>query len=130
MSLIPELLDNELNGFRRNIERHPDRPSRRRKYRGIDPNHFAPDVEGRSSGVSQVYRRIDLNEIIIRTCADIASARRDDSCGDRAAKPKRVSDHKHPVADTRHFSSKSHIWKVRACAHLDECQIRLWIGTD
>ena len=102
----------------------------RRKYRGIDPDHFAPDVEGRSAGVSQVNRRIDLNEIVIRSFADIASPRRNDTRGDGAAKPKRVSNDQHPVADTRHFSGKSHIGKVGACAHLDECQIRLWIGAD
>jgi hypothetical protein len=75
MSFVFELLNDELDGFGRNIEGNSDRSSRRREYRGIDPDHFALDVKGRPARVSQVHRRVDLNEIIIGTFADIASSR-------------------------------------------------------
>ena len=48
---------------------------------------------------SLVDRRIDLDEVVIRTGADIATARRHDAGCDGAAKTKRISDRKHPVAN-------------------------------
>jgi hypothetical protein len=74
MALFFQLLNNEFYGFRRNIKSDSDGPSRRRKYRCIDPNHFPPDVKAGSSRVPFVHRRVDLYEIFIGTCADIASA--------------------------------------------------------
>ena len=45
MALVFELLNNEFDVLRWNIKSDTDGPSRGRKYRCIDPNHFAPNVK-------------------------------------------------------------------------------------
>ena len=75
MALIFELLNNESDVFRWNIESDTDGPSLGRKYRCIDPNHFTLNVESWSSRISSVHRRVDLNEIFVGSCAYIAPAR-------------------------------------------------------
>ena len=74
-ALVLELGDHRLHGRGRNRERDADAAAGRRIDRGVDAHHFAVGVEGRATGVALVHRRIDLDEIVIRTVADVAAAR-------------------------------------------------------
>ena len=84
-----------------NGEADADRAARRREDRGVDADHFAIEIERRTAGIAAIDRRIDLQEVVIRAIADIAAAGRDNAGGDGTAKPERVADGDHPVADAR-----------------------------
>ena len=83
----------------RNGEGDADIAARRREDRGVDADHFAVEVEGRAAGIAAVHRRVDLEEVVIGTGADVAAARRDDAGRHRAAEAERIADRDDPVAD-------------------------------
>ena len=76
-----------------------DIAARGREDRGVDADHLAVEVERRTTGVAAVHRRVDLDEVVIRTGADIAAAGRHDARGHGAAEAERVADGDNPVAD-------------------------------
>jgi hypothetical protein len=84
-------------------------------------DHVAVNVEGRTTGVAVVHRRVDLDEVVIRTGADVASASRDDAGRHRSAEAERVADSNHPVADPRRLIGKFDEGKIAAPFDLDEC---------
>ncbi len=55
-------------------------------------------------------RRIDLNEVVIRACANVSAARRNDPSRDRTTEPKWIADRKSPIADAWLGRSKSGRW--------------------
>src|SRR6185312_4487427 len=72
-ALVAQLRDDVLHSVGRNVESDADRAARRREDRRVDTDHVAVDVEGRATGVAFVDRGVDLNEVVIRTGADIAA---------------------------------------------------------
>jgi hypothetical protein len=40
----------------------------------VDADHVAVDVKGRSTRIAPVDRRIDLQIVAVRTCADVTAA--------------------------------------------------------
>src|SRR6202142_4420252 len=69
-ALVLELRNHSLHGRCGNRKRDADAAARRRINRRVDAHHFAYGVEGRAAGITLVHRRVDLDEIIIRTIAD------------------------------------------------------------
>src|SRR5262249_38610543 len=78
-ALVLELRDHGLDRVGRNAEANADRATGRRDDRGVDGDHLAVGVERRSAGVALVDRRVDLDEVVIRTGAYVAAARRYDA---------------------------------------------------
>ena len=76
--------------------------------RGVDADHVAVDVEGRTAGIALVHRRVDLDEVVIGAGADVAAARRNDAGRDGAAEAERIADREHPVADARRLLGERH----------------------
>src|ERR1700753_3353563 len=85
IALVLELGDHELGGAGRNVEADADRTARRRVDRGVDADHVAVHVERRTTGITLVDRRVDLDVIVIGARANVTAARRHDAGGDRAA---------------------------------------------
>src|SRR5262249_45469165 len=91
-ALLLELVDDALHGVGRDGEGDADRAARRREDRSVDADHRAVDVERRAAGIAAVHRRVDLDEVVIGTGADVAAARRDDAGGHGAAEAERIAD--------------------------------------
>ena len=66
--------DDALHGRRRDRERDADAAAGRRIDRGVDANDLAVGVEGRTARIALVHGRVDLDEVVIRTVADVAAA--------------------------------------------------------
>ena len=62
-------------------------------------DHLAVHVEDRAAGIARIDRCIELQEVVERSRAEIAAARRDDAGGDRAAETERIAGGEDPVAD-------------------------------
>ena len=90
-----------LRDLRRNGEADADAAAGRREDRGVDADDLALRVEGRAARIAAVDRRVDLQEVVIGTGADVAAARRDDAGGHRAAEAEGIADRDHPIADAR-----------------------------
>src|SRR5690242_10551291 len=101
MPVLLDLLDHVLRRVRRYREADPDRASRWGIDSRVDADHLAAQVEGRAARVAAVYRRVDLDEIVVRTLVDVAPERRDDAGRHRAAEPERIADRHHPIANLR-----------------------------
>ena len=69
--------------------------------RRVDADHLARQVEGRPAGIAAVDRRVDLQEVVIGTGADVAAARRDDARRHGAAEAEGIADGDDPIADAR-----------------------------
>ena len=129
VAVILELGDDHLGGVGRNVEADADRAARRREDRGVDPDHVAADVEGRAAGIALVHRGVDLDEVVIRTRADVAAARRDDAGRHGAAEAERIADRDHPVADARITIRELDEREVVAL-DLDQREVGLGVGAD
>ena len=108
----------------------PIEPPRRREDCGVDADHFAIEIEGRTAGIAAIDRRIDLQEVVIRAIADIAAAGRDNAGGDGAAKPERVADGDHPIANSRLLRREIDIGKALVAVDLEQREVGLGIGAD
>src|SRR5690606_687597 len=102
----------------------------RREYRGVDADHLAAEVERRPAGVAAVDRRVELDEVIVRSGTDIATTGRHDAGGDAAAEAEWVADRYHPVADTRRLFGEPDIRQLVVGIDLQQCKVGLWIGAD
>src|SRR6266436_5730510 len=98
LAVLLELRDDGFGHIRRHCEADSDAAAIRRVDRRVDADHLAVQIERRAAGIAAVYRRVDLQEIIEWTGVDVASPRRDDPGGNRAAEPKGIADRHHPVA--------------------------------
>ena len=130
VAVLLELRHDHLRGLRRDVEADADRAAGRREDRGVDADHVAVDVEGRTAGITLVDRRIDLDVVVVGAGADVAAARRDDAGGDGAAQAERIADRDHPVADARLVLGELHIGEGLVGVDLDEGKIGLRIGAD
>ena len=128
-ALVLELGDHGLHRLRRNREGDADRAAGRRIDRGVDADHAAVGVEGRATGVALVDRRVDLEEVVVGTRADVAAARRHDAGGHGAAETERIADREHPVADPRRLVGEPHVREV-AAVDLDQREVGARIGAD
>src|SRR5262249_11288421 len=72
----------------------------------------------------------DLNEIVIRACADVAAARRYDPGRYGAAEPVWIADGEHPVADLRDGIRERDVWEVAAAVDFEQSDIGFGIGSD
>ena len=116
-AILLELLHDGLDDVARNGEANADAAAGRRKDRCVDADHLALGVEGRAAGIAVVNRRVDLQEVVVGSGADVAPARRDDAGRHRAAKTERVADRDHPIADPRRCARrKSTKGKSAPCA--------------
>jgi hypothetical protein len=106
-----------------------DRTACRRKYRTVHANYFATDIEGRSTGIALIGRRIDLNEVIVGT-KDVMRAGRDNSSRHRSAKSKWVADGKDPLADPGRLVGYSGGQEFVSALDLEQREICLRIGAD
>ena len=70
-----------------------------RENGGVDANHLTIEIEQRSTRIATVDRGIGLDEIIIRTVANIAATSRDNASCHRAAKTKGIANGQHPVTN-------------------------------
>jgi hypothetical protein len=82
--------------------------------RRVDADHLALGVKGRAAGIAVVNRRVDLQEVVIGSGADVAPSRRDDAGGHCSAEAERVADRDHPIADTRRVRSERDIGEIGA----------------
>ena len=76
-----------------------------------------------------VDRRIDLDEVVIGTGADVAAARRHDAGSHGAAEAEGIAYRKHPVTDARRMVGKLHVAEVVA-VDLDQREVGARIGAD
>src|SRR5450432_2306644 len=97
--LILELSDHVLYRRCRDRKCDADAATGWRIDRSIHADDFALHIEGRTTGIALVDRRVDLNEVVIWAIADVATVGRDDTGCDRSTQTERVTDCKHPIAD-------------------------------
>ena len=100
----------------------PTEPPDGEKIAVLTPMTLPSTFESRAAGIAFVHRRIDLDEIVIGTGADIAAASRDDAGGDGAAEAERIAHRKHPIADARRSIGELHIGEVFA-VDLDQGEV-------
>jgi hypothetical protein len=98
--------------------------------RGVHAHHLAFGVEGRPARVAFVDRRIDLDEVVIRTRADVAATGGDDAGRHGLAQAERIADRNHPVADSRRLIGELHIGKIAPALDLDQGEVGLLVGAD
>src|SRR5262249_57447527 len=119
-----------LHGRRGDGEGDAHRAARRGEHGGIDTDDVAVDVEGRAAGIAFIDRRIDLNEVVVRTRPNVATTGRDDTGSHRAAEAKRIADREHPVADARGLVREADVGEVAAALDLDQGDVGARIGAD
>ena len=119
-----------LHGRCRNRERDADAAAGRRIDRGVDADHVAFGVERRTTRIALVHGRVDLDEIVIGTVADVAAHGRDDAGGHRAAEAEGIADREHPVADARLAVRQLGKREVRAALDLDQREVGARVGAD
>src|SRR5438034_10879214 len=129
-ALVLELGNYILDGRCRDRERDADAAAGRRIDRRVDAHHLAFGVEGRATGVALVHGRVDLDEIVVRTAADVAAAGRDDAGGHGAAEAERVTDREHPIADPGLALRKLGEREVRTALDLDQRDVGARVGAD
>jgi hypothetical protein len=101
----------------------------RREDGRVDADHLALRVEGRAAGIAAVHGRVDLQEIVVRSGADVAAFGRDDAGRDRAAEAERVADGEHPLPDLRLLLRK--LGELEAVAvDLQEREVGAVVGAD
>src|SRR5450631_3428349 len=123
-ALILELCDHILHGRSGNRERNADTSTRRGVDRRVYADDFALHIEGRTARIALVDRRVDLNEVIVRAVADVATAGRDDAGSDGSAEAEGIADRENPVADPRLAGCEFCKRKVRPAFDLDQREIR------
>src|SRR6266576_4470775 len=115
--------------FRWNGEADADRTACRRKYRTIDANYLAADVEGRSTGIALINRRIDLNEVIVGT-KDVTRAGRNNPGRHRSAKSKWVAYCKDPLADPGRLAGYPGSREFVSALYLEQCEVCLRVSAN
>src|SRR5579872_4237311 len=87
-----------LDQVRRDGEADADGAAARREDRGVHANDLAVLGEQRATGVALVNRRVNLDELVVRTIADVATLSGDDARRDTTAKAERIAHGNHPLA--------------------------------
>src|SRR6185437_9889804 len=114
IALVLELGNHEFRGAGRNVEAYSDRTARRRVDRGVDADDVAVHVESRTAGIALVDGCVDLDIIVIRPRADVASARGNDSGRHGAAETERIADGDDPIADARRLIGEFYVTEILA----------------
>ena len=71
-----------------------------RRDHGVDPDHFAADVEQRTAAVARIDGGVGLQEILVHVHVQAgASLGADDAMRDGAGQPERGADRQHAIAD-------------------------------
>src|SRR6185437_5305548 len=78
-------------------EADADRTARWRDDGGADGDHLAVHVENGAARIARIDRRVELQEIIERSGAQVATTRRDDARGHGTTKTERIARRQHPV---------------------------------
>src|ERR1700733_922668 len=130
VALVLELGDHEFRGAGRDVETDFDRTARRREDRGVDADHVAVHVESRTAGIALVDGGVDLDVIVVRPGADVASTRGNDSGRHGATETEGIADSDHPIADARRLVGEFHVREVLLAVNLDQRQIGLLVGAD
>jgi hypothetical protein len=84
------------------------------------PMTFAADVEGRTSRIALVHRRVDLDELIVAARRDVARPGRNESRPSRYRKPERVAHRDHPLPDARRLVGDFDRLESRATIYLEQ----------
>jgi hypothetical protein len=112
-------------------EADADRAACGRDDRGVHSHHVAIHIEGGTAGVARIDRRVELQEVVEGSGADVASARRDDAGGDRAAEAERVAGGQDPVADLDLVGiAPGDIGQWPGGLHLDHRDVGQLVGAD
>src|SRR5215467_11956273 len=130
LAVVLELSNDRLHRRSRDGKGDAYRAARGGEDGGIDADHVAVDVEGRAAGIAFVDRRIDLNEVVVRTGPNVATTGRDDTRRHRAAEAERIADREHPVADARGLVREVDVGEVAAALDLDQGDVGTRIGAD
>src|SRR5579871_6688645 len=88
---LAQLRDDRNHQLTRRREADADGAARGRNDRRADGDHLAVHIENRPAGIARIDRRVELQEIVERSGAEVPPARRDDAGGDRAAEAERVA---------------------------------------
>ena len=116
----------------RDGEADADRAARRRDNGTVHANHLAGLVEQRTAGIALIDRCVDLNELVIRTRANIAALRRHDARGHGAAEAERIAHGNHPFARTHRGAVTE--FDIRqspaASVHLQHSQVGALVAAD
>src|SRR5713226_1982142 len=96
---LPQRIDHAGNGLRGHRKADADRAARRRDDQRVDADHFAIEVEQRTTGIAAVDGGVGLDVAVIGAGVDVAVARRDDARRNRAAEAERIADRDHPLAE-------------------------------
>src|SRR5690606_37925045 len=99
-AILDEFLHHVLGDRGRDGEGDADIAARGREDRRVYADHYAGQVEGRAAGVAAIDRRVDLQEIIVGSGADVATACRNDAGCHRTAEAEGIADGDDPIADT------------------------------
>src|SRR5437899_11850237 len=100
-SLLPlafELWQDPLAEIGRNDAADTDIATRLAEDGGIDADDLAAHVQQRSARVSRIDGGIGLNEVIVRSRANLTSLGADNAGGDRVIEAERIANGQHPLA--------------------------------
>ena len=128
-TLVAQLGDDALHRLGGDSESNTDRAAGGREDRGVDADDITVDIKGRAAGIPFVDRRIDLDEVVIGTGADVAAARRHDAGSHGAPEAEGIAYRNHPVTDARRMVGKLHVREVVA-VDLDQSEVGALIGAD
>src|SRR5581483_2725327 len=98
-TLALQLGNDVLRGVDRRSEADADVAAALAEDRGVDADDFAAEIDQRPAGVAGVDRRVGLDEVVIRTRADVAALGADDTRRDGALEAEGVADRDDPFAD-------------------------------
>ena len=129
LAVVAQIGHDPLGDMGRDRESDADIAAGRRSDGGVDPDHLALEVEGRTSRIAAVHGRVDLDEIVIGTGADVAPVRGDDPGRHRPAEAERIADRHDPVADARPVGREADMREVGPFG-LQKGDVGLGIGAD
>ena len=96
-SLLNELRQNVFHQIDGDGEADAEIAARPAENGGVDANHFAAQIDQRTSGISRIDRSICLNKIIVVASADVSSLGADNPGGESVRQTEWTSHRDHPV---------------------------------
>src|SRR6516162_4495162 len=93
-------------------------------------DHVTVDIEGRTAGVAELDRCIDLDEVLVSAGADVAVAGRNNSGSDRSPETERIAEREHPVTHARNAAGQVDKGEIGTLVDLDEGEVGVRISAD
>ena len=108
----------------------PTLPPDGEKIAVLTPMTSPLEVEGGTTRVAAVHRRVDLDEVVIGAGADLAAVGRDDAGRHRAAEAEGIADGDDPVADADIVLGELDVGELAVGIDLEEREVGLLVDAD